>query len=95
MEKLSIKLKIVMNYLGSLKSQIYTLKKLSITLQDINYKKTTLLKNLVKDIKCFEHISLDNYFDLTSISILKEIHILSKSAREFSKGQNNAFIQIY
>lgn len=95
MEKLSIKLKIVMNYLGSLKSQIYTLKKLSITLQDINYKKITLFKNLVKDIKYFEHISLDNYFDLTSISILKEIHILSKSAREFSKGQNNAFIQIY
>lgn len=84
-----------MNYLGSLKSQIYTLKKLSITLQDINYKKTTLLKNLVKDIKYFEHISLDNYFDLTSISILKEIDILSKSTREFSKGQNNAFIKTY
>ena len=84
-----------MNYLGSLKNQIYTLKKLSITLQDINYKKTTLLKNLVKDIKYLEHISLDNYFDLTSISILKEIDILSKSTREFSKGQNNAFIKTY
>ena len=84
-----------MNYLGSLKSQIYTLKKLSITLQDINYKKITLFKNLVKDIKYFEHISLDNYFDLTSISILKEIDILSKSTREFSKGQNNAFIKTY